>query len=614
MKKNNVKEVKEVVLRFSGDSGDGMQLTGTIFSNLVAMFGNQIATHPDFPSEIRAPLGTVAGVSGFQIKLGTTIFNSGDKADVLVAMNPAALKVCSKQLKKDSIIIVDIDSFLDRDLKKANLETDDPFLELGLTTQQVLKAPISSLTKESLKDFDIDMKSKLRSKNMFALGIICWLFNHDLQNVNTLIENRFTTKPNLIEINEKALLDGYNFAHNQHLNFATYRVQTCDKQEKGRYIDVNGNQATAWGLIAASEISGKNLFLGSYPITPATDILHELAQLKFLNVKTVQAEDEIAAVAMSLGASFAGNLAATSTSGPGLALKSEAIGLAVMAELPLVIVDVQRGGPSTGLPTKTEQTDLKQALYGRSGEAPLVVLAAGSPADCFTMAFWACKLAMEHMTPVILLTDSYIANGTAAWKIPDLDLLPSIVPHDVALYQGHNWNIATRDAESLVKYWATPGTEKYQHRIGGLENHVLTGGISTDPENHQRKVEIRRKKILKIVDKIPPLVVDGKQDAETLVVCWGGTKGHVLEAVNYVNNENANELAFVHFSFIYPLPSNTETVLRNYSKIIVVEQNEGQFAGFLKEQYDNLNILKVNKVNGQPFSVEELTNLLVQNI
>lgn len=613
MKTNNVKDVKEIVLRFSGDSGDGMQLTGTIFSNLVAMFGNQIATHPDFPSEIRAPLGTLAGVSGFQIKLGSTVFNSGDKTDVLVAMNPAALKVCYQQLKKDSIIIVDIDSFSARDVKRAEFATDDPFVELNLVSQQIIKAPITSLTKESLKDFDVDMKSKLRSKNMFALGLICWLFNHDLQTVNTLIENRFSGKQGLIEINEKALLDGYNFGHNQHLNVATYRVLT-NESEKGYYIDVNGNQATAWGLVAAAERSGRNLFLGSYPITPATDVLQELAQLKYLNVKTVQAEDEIAAITISIGAAFAGNLAATSTSGPGLALKSEAIGLAVMAELPLVIIDVQRGGPSTGLPTKSEQTDLKQALYGRSGEAPLAVLAAGSPTDCFKMAYWACKLAMEHMTPVILLTDSYIANGTSAWKIPDIDLLPAIVPHDISLYQGENWNVAKRDSESLVRYWAAPGTEKYQHRIGGLENSAETGGISTDPDNHQYKVETRRNKILNIAKKIPLLQVEGNPDADILVVAWGGTRGHILEAISMVNEEAGNKLAFAYFSFIYPLPANTESVLRKYSKIIIAEQNEGQFAGYLKEQYDGLTFLKFNRIDGQPFRVDEFVEMLKMNL
>lgn len=606
------KDVKEVVVRFSGDSGDGMQLTGSIFSNLAAIFGNEIATFPDFPSEIRAPVGTLSGVSGFQIKLGSGVHSAGNRADVLVAMNAAALKVCAANLKKDSIIIVDSDSFTKKDLDKALYVSDDAFKELGLLTQPVIAAPISTLTKESLAEWDVDMKTKLRCKNMFALGIICWLFNQSLDTVNSLIEKRFSKKPALVDANTKVLSDGYNYGHNQHLSVSTYKVETVNV-EKGYYIDINGNQATAYGLIAAAERSGKSLFLGSYPITPATDILQELTALKSLNVKAVQAEDEIAAAAMTIGASFAGKLAATSTSGPGLALKSEAIGLAVMAELPLVVVDVQRGGPSTGLPTKTEQTDLNMALYGRSGESPIVVLAASSPTDCFDMAYWAGKLAMEHMTPVILLTDGYIANGASAWRIPDLEKYPPIQPNDITQCDKDKWSVTLRNSNTLARYWATPGIEGYAHRLGGLESHIESGAISTDPLNHQQKVNLRKEKIERIADYIPLLDIIGDQEADTLIVGWGGTYGHLLDGVNRLR-QAGKKIAYTHFSFISPLPKNTERVLKAYKQIIVAEQNNGQFAAYLASKIDGLNIRKYNKVEGQPFSVsgmvEELSQIL----
>lgn len=604
------KDVKEVVIRFSGDSGDGMQLTGTIFSNLAAIFGNQIATFPDYPSEIRAPIGTLSGVSGYQIKLGSDVHNAGNRADVLVAMNAAALKVCAHNLKKDSIIIIDSDSFTKKDLEKALYQSDDAFEELGLLTQPVISAPISTLTKESLSDWDMDMKSKLRCKNMFALGLVCWLFNQSLDTVNGLIEKRFNKKPALANANIKVLADGYNYGYNQHLSVPTYKVETIDV-EKGHYIDVNGNQATAYGLVAAAERSGKSLFLGSYPITPATDILHELTTLKFLNVKAVQAEDEIAAMAMTVGAAFAGKLAVTSTSGPGLALKSEAIGLAVMSELPLVVVDVQRGGPSTGLPTKTEQTDLNMALYGRSGESPIVVLAASSSTDCFDMAYWASKLAMEHMTPVILLTDGYIANGASAWRVPDLDKLPAITPNDVSQCAKDGWKVTLRNQDTYARYWAAPGLEGYTHRLGGLEAHIETGAISTDAKNHEQKVALRKKKIEKIADYIPELEVVGDQDAETLIIGWGGTYGHLQDAVNRLRRAG-KRLAYAHFSFISPLPKNTESVLRSYKQIIVAEQNNGQLAGYLQTKIEGLNVKKYNKIEGQPFSVSGLVDELTQ--
>ncbi len=614
MKQDNVevKDVSEIVVRFSGDSGDGMQLTGTIFSNLSAIFGNQISTFPDYPSEIRAPLGTLSGVSGFQVKIGSSVHNAGNRADVLVAMNAAALKVCAKQLKKDSIIIVDSDSFTQKDLERAEFKTENAFEELGLTSQYILSVPITSLTKDALAEMDVDMKTKLRCKNMFALGLICWLFNQTLDVANDILESRFGKKPVLVDANMKVLADGYNYGHNQHLNVPTYRVDTVDV-ERGHYIDINGNQATAYGLVAAAEKSGRGLFLGSYPITPATDILHELVQLKHLGVKAVQAEDEIAAVAMTIGASFAGKLAATSTSGPGLALKSEAIGLAVMAELPLVVVDVQRGGPSTGLPTKTEQTDLRQALYGRNGETPIVVLAASSPTDCFTMAYWAGKIAMEHITPVILLTDGYIANGASAWRIPDLNKYPSITPHDITQYKGDDWNPAKRDAQTYARYWAEAGLEGYQHRIGGLESHFETRAISTDAANHEKMVATRKKKIEKIADYIPELKVQGDTSSDTIVVGWGGTYGHLLDVVQRMNKVG-KKIAFAHFTFISPLPRNTQETLSKFKKIIVAEQNSGQFAGYLKEHTSGLNITTYNKIEGQPFSISSLVEAFSEEL
>lgn len=605
-----VKDVKEIVIRFSGDSGDGMQLSGTLFSNLSAILGNQISTFPDFPAEIRSPQGTLSGVSGYQMNIGTKVFNSGDKADVLVAMNPAALKVNVKYLKRNSVILVDADSFEKKDLEKALFTTNEPFKELGLTTQQILSIPITSLTKDSLSSFDLDIKSKARCKNMFALGLVCWLFNRPLEVINHMLSGKFAKKPLLVDANLQVLADGFNYGQNRDMTVTSYRVETLE-MEKGFYMDLNGNTATAYGLIAAAEKAGLQLFLGSYPITPATDILHELVKRKDLGVKVVQAEDEIAGVCTAIGASFAGSLAATSTSGPGLALKSEAIGLAVMAELPLVVIDVQRGGPSTGLPTKTEQTDLRQALYGRNGESPIVVIAATTPTNCFDSAYWASKIALEHITPVILLTDSYIANGASAWRIPDMKNYPSIVPHDVSQFEGEDWNVATRNAQNHARYWAAAGTKGRMHRIGGLERDFDTGAISTDPDNHEKMIEMRQAKISKIADFIPELEEIGDTSAHTIIVGWGGTYGHLREAVETMNN-SGHKIALAHFNFISPLPKNTEKVLRKYKKVIVAEQNNGQFAGYLIDNIPNLNIVKYNKVNGQPFVVTDLVEFFVK--
>ena len=604
----NVKELEKVVIRFSGDSGDGMQLAGNLFSNISAAIGNEISTFPDYPAEVRAPQGTLGGVSGFQVHIGKGVYTPGDKADVLVAMNPAALKTNTKYVKPNAVVIIDTDSFQKNDLEKAAFLTEDPFKELNMNSVQVVPVAITSLVKDSLADSGLDNKTILRCKNMFALGLICWLFDRPLDQAAHLLKNKFAKKPSVLEANIKVMTDGYNYGNNIHASVSTYRIET-KSAKKGFYTDVNGNRATALGLIAASEKSGLPLFLGSYPITPASDILHELAKRKDLGVKVVQAEDEIAGICTAIGASFAGNLAATSTSGPGLALKSEAIGLAVMAELPLVIIDVQRGGPSTGLPTKSEQTDLLQALYGRNGESPVVVLAASTPTNCFDMAFAASKIALEHMTPVILLTDAFIANGSSAWRIPEMEEYPEIHPQYV--YNDllkDNWKPYKRNPETNVRYWAIPGTEGFMHRLGGLEKDCITSAISTDPTNHQKMTDMRQAKIDYIANEIPELEILGNPEADLLVVGWGGTYGHLYSAVESMN-AIGKKVAMVHFNYINPMPKNTEEILRRYKKIVVCELNNGQFATQLCAKIPGLtNVSRFNKVQGQPFMVSELTD------
>ena len=604
----NVKELEKVVIRFSGDSGDGMQLAGNLFSNISAAIGNEISTFPDYPAEIRAPQGTLGGVSGFQVHIGKGVYTPGDKADVLVAMNPAALKTNTKYVKPNAVVIIDTDSFQKNDLEKAAFLTEDPFKELNMNSVQVVPVAITSLVKDSLADSGLDNKTILRCKNMFALGLICWLFDRPLDQAAHLLKNKFAKKPSVLEANIKVMTDGYNYGNNIHASVSTYRIET-KSAKKGFYTDVNGNRATALGLIAASEKSGLPLFLGSYPITPASDILHELAKRKDLGVKVVQAEDEIAGICTAIGASFAGNLAATSTSGPGLALKSEAIGLAVMAELPLVIIDVQRGGSSTGLPTKSEQTDLLQALYGRNGESPVVVLAASTPTNCFDMAFVASKIALEHMTPVILLTDAFIANGSSAWRIPEMEEYPEIHPQYV--YNDllkDNWKPYKRNPETNVRYWAIPGTEGFMHRLGGLEKDCITSAISTDPANHQKMTDMRQAKIDYIANEIPELEILGNPEADLLVVGWGGTYGHLYSAVESMN-AIGKKVAMVHFNYINPMPKNTEEILRRYKKVVVCELNNGQFATQLCAKIPGLtNVSRFNKVQGQPFMVSELTD------
>ena len=603
LEKANVKVLDKVVVRFSGDSGDGMQLAGNIFTNVSAGVGNQVSTFPDYPAEIRAPQGSLSGVSGFQVSVGTGVHTPGDQADVLIAMNPAALKQNVKFLKSGGVIIVDIDSFKESDLKKALFETDQPFKELGITAQ-VVEVPITSMTKAALAESGLDNKSVLKCRNIFALGLVCWLFDRPLESALQHLKNKFAKKPAIYEANAKVIQAGYDYGHNIHASVSTYRIES-EAAMPGVYTDINGNTATAWGLIMASEKSGRPLFLGSYPITPATDILHELAKRKDLGVKACQMEDEIAGVCSAIGASFAGNLAVTSTSGPGLALKSEGIGLAVMAELPLVVIDVQRGGPSTGLPTKTEQTDLLQALYGRNGESPLAVVAPASPTDCFTMAFEACRIAIEHMTPVVLLTDAFIGNGSSAWRVPEADEYPEIRPHYVPEELKGTWKAYMRDEESKVRYWAIPGTEGFAHRLGGLEKDYTTGAISTDAVNHEKMVYTRKEKVERIANEIPALEVACDADADTLLVGWGGTYGHLYTAAEEMCKAG-KKVAFAHFRYINPLPANTAEVLARYKRVIVAELNTGQFADYLQAKFPGVKIERVNKVQGQPFLVSEI--------
>lgn len=601
-------KVDRVAVRFSGDSGDGMQLAGTIFSTISAIVGNDICTFPDYPADIRAPQGVLTGVSGFQVHVGADkVLTPGDQCDILIAMNPAALKTQHKYCKPTGAIIIDTDSFTEKDLQKAEFKSDDPIAELGITCE-VIPCPITSLCQETLKDSGLDNKSIIRCKNMVALGLVCWIYDRDLALAENMLQAKFAKKPEIAEANIKALRAGYDMGHNTHTSIShTYRVESESQKKKGRYMDINGNKATAYGLIAAAEKAGMRLFLGSYPITPATDILHELAKHKSLGVITMQAEDEIAGCASAVGAAYAGALACTSTSGPGVCLKSEAINLAVITELPLVIINVQRGGPSTGLPTKSEQTDLLQALYGRNGESPIPVIAATSPTNCFDAAYNACKIALEHMTPVILLTDAFIANGSAAWRLPNIEEYPTIVPPYVTPDMQEGWSPYKRNPENDVRYWAIPGTPGFTHRIGGLEKSAATGAISNDPVNHHNMVNTRARKVEKIALDIPELQVEGCEDADLLIVGFGGTYGHLCEAMQQMNNEG-KKVALAHFQYINPLPRNTEEVLRKYKKIVVAEQNMGQFAGYLQTKISDIKLHRYNEVKGQPFTVATLVD------
>ncbi len=602
-----VKELEHVVIRFSGDSGDGMQLAGNIFSTISATVGNDISTFPDYPADIRAPQGSLTGVSGYQVHIGESrVYTPGDQCDVLVAMNAAALKTQLKFAKPTATIIVDTDNCKAADLQKAEITSEDYLGELGIDPDRVVECPITTLVKECLKDSGMDNKSILKCRNMFALGMVCWLFNRDLSLVDKFLEKKFSKKPEIYQANKKVVEAGYNYGENTHSSVpSTYRIETRHKVP-GRYMDITGNKATAYGLMAAAEKAGVTLFLGSYPITPASDILHELAKHKSMGVITMQCEDEISGCATAIGAAFAGALGVTTTSGPGVCLKSEGMNLAVMDELPLVMIDVQRGGPSTGLPTKTEQGDLLQVLYGRNGESPMPVIAPTSPVNCFDAAYMACKIALEHMTPVVVLSDAYIANGSGAWPIPEVKDLPSITPHRVTEEMKDKYTPYMRDEKTMARYWAVPGQEGYAHIIGGLEKDSATGQISNDPDNHHQMVRNRAEKVARI--PVPDLHVSGDVDgAELLIVGFGGTYGHLYTAMEELL-EQGKKVALAHFEFINPLPANAIEVLKRYPKVVVAEQNMGQFATYLRSKVDGFVPYQYNEVKGQPFVVAKLVD------
>lgn len=600
-----LKELDEVVVRFSGDSGDGMQLAGNIFSTVSATVGNDISTFPDYPADIRAPQGSLTGVSGFQVHIGAhKVYTPGDRCDVLVAMNAAALKTQHKFVKPNGCIIIDTDALQKTDLNKAEFTTDNPIEELGLK-QEIIAVPITKMVKDCLADTGMDNKAMLKCRNMFVVGLVCWLFDRDLTIAETLLREKFAKKPEVAEANIRVIHAGWDYGHNTHASIAhsTYYIESKEKKT-GRYMDITGNKATAYGFIAAAEKAGLKLFLGSYPITPATDVLHELSKHKSLGVITVQCEDEISGCSTAIGASFAGALAVTSTSGPGICLKSESMNLAVITELPLVILDVQRGGPSTGLPTKSEQTDLLQVLFGRNGESPMPVIAATSPTGCFDAAYMACKIALEHMTPVVLLTDGYVANGSAAWKLPKLSEYPDINPPYVKESMKGHYSPYLRNDETLVRYWALPGKEGFTHILGGLEKDNATGAISTDPDNHDMMCRLRASKVARI--PVPDLEVYGRtDDADLLIVGFGGTFGHLYSAMDEMLKAG-NKVALAQFSYLNPLPKNTSEVLNKYPKVVVAEQNLGQLAAYLRMKIDNFNPYRYNEVKGQPFEVSKL--------
>ena len=601
-----VKELEQVVVRFSGDSGDGMQLAGNIFSTVSATVGNGISTFPDYPADIRAPQGSLTGVSGFQVHIGAgKVYTPGDKCDVLVAMNAAALKTQYRYTKPGATIVIDTDSFGPNDLKKAAFQTEDYLGEMGIDPDHVIQCPLTTMVKDALAGTGMDNKAVLKCRNMFALGLVCWLFDRDLSLVANFLREKFAKKPAIAENNIKVVQAGYDYGHNTHSSAANvYRIESKHK-EPGRYMDITGNKATAYGFIAAAEKAGLKLYLGSYPITPATDVLHELSKHKSLGVTTVQCEDEISGCASTLGASFAGALGVTSTSGPGICLKSEAMNLAVIMELPLVVLDVQRGGPATGLPTKSEQTDLLQALFGRNGESPMPVLAATSPVDCFDAAYQACKIALEHMTPVVLLTDAFIANGSGAFRLPDITKLDAINPPYVPEELKGKWTPYMR-TENGTRYWAVPGREGFTHILGGLEKDSETGAISTNPENHDLMTRLRQQKIDNI--QVPDLEVEGDADnADLLIVGFGSTYGHLHSAMDELRAKG-NKIALAQFKYLNPLPANTAEVLKKYKKVVVAEQNMGQLAAYLRMRVDGFVPAQFNQVKGQPFVVEELVN------
>ena len=598
--------LNDIVIKFAGDSGDGMQLTGSQFTNNTALLGIDLATFPDFPAEIRAPQGTIPGVSGYQLRFSSdAIYTPGDLCDVLVAMNAAALKTNLKAIKKGGKIIANVDGFDSRNLRLANYpEGVNPLDDNSLDGFELIKMDVTKMTREALKEITLGTKEKDRAKNMFVLGFLYWMYNRDMESTLSFLKEKFGKKDDILNANLKALQAGYNFGDTTETFTTRYTVEKA-KMKPGTYRSIMGNQALSMGLVAAAQKSGLPLFLGSYPITPASDILHDLSKLKNFNVKTFQAEDEIAGITSAIGAAYGGSLAVTTTSGPGLALKGEAIGLAVMLEIPLLIIDVQRGGPSTGLPTKTEQSDLLQAMYGRNGESPVIVIAASTPADCFNYAYEAARLALEHMTPVILLTDGYIANGSAPWKIRSVADMPEIKNRKVTKVT-ENWSPYHRDPKTLARDWAVPGTPGLEHRVGGLEKDSVTGNVSHVPENHELMTKTRAEKIKLVQNNIPELEVEYAQEGDLLVVGWGGTYGTLHSAVKQINAEGYKNIGFVHFNYINPMPKNTEAIFSKFKKIIVCELNAGQFSFILKANFSNFDFQQINKVQGLPFSNDEL--------
>ena len=603
MSKTNPVELDKVVIRFAGDSGDGIQLTGSQFTYTSAMLGNDLATFPDFPAEIRAPQGTVEGVSGFQVQIGKVdIYTPGDRADVLIAMNPAALRSNLEWVREGGNIIVDTDSFQDRNVKKAGYETD-PMQDGSLDDYKVIEAPITSLTRTALQGIELDNKSIVRCKNMFALGMMYWMFDRSKEETEKFLESKFRKKPVLIEANKKALDAGYNYAITIRAIASNYKVPPA-RIKKGHYRHISGNQATAWGLLAAAEKVGRKLFYGSYPITPASDILHELSKYKNLGVITLQAEDEIAAVCSAIGASYAGQLGVTASAGPGIALKGEAIGLAIMAEIPLIVIDVQRGGPSTGLPTKTEQADLNLALYGRNSDSPCIVIAPSTPSNCFEYIFEAARLSIEHMTPVMFLSDGYLANGSEPWQLPKMSDLPAI---DAPVFKenGQAYQPYLRDTEKKSRYWVIPGMAGYEHRIGGLEKEDVTGNVSYDPVNHQKMIDIRAEKVEAVANYIPEQEVIGSQSGSLLLIGWGSTFGSMLSAIKELETEGL-EIGLAHINFLNPLPKNLGAILGAYDNLLVGELNSGQLAGYLRQCFPEYQYQQLNKVQGLPFTITEI--------
>lgn len=600
-------EVDRVTIRFAGDSGDGMQLTGTQFTHTSAIFGNDISTLPDFPAEIRAPAGSIPGVSGFQINFSSRdIRTPGDEPNVLVAMNPAALKVNLADLEKGAIIVVNSDAFTETNLKKANY-TSNPLEDGSLAGYRMISLPLSDLTANALQGLNLTKKEAERCKNFFALGLMYWLYDRPLDSSLKWIEEKFANKPTLVSANKQALQAGLHYADTTEIFTTHYKVRKAELPQ-GHYRNVTGNEAAALGFVAASQVAGVPLFYASYPITPASDILHELSRLKNFGVKTFQAEDEIAAMSAAIGAAFAGQLALTGTSGPGVALKSEAIGLAVMTELPVVIANVQRGGPSTGLPTKTEQSDLFQAVLGRNGECPVVVLAPASPADCFHMAFEAFRLATRYMTPVFFLSDGYIANGSEPWRVPAVEDLPRIDVHFRTDPNGFYPYL--RDEKTLSRPWVIPGTPGMEHRIGGLEKQHITGDVSYDPENHDFMVRLRAEKIARVANDIPDVEVFGKPQGKLLVVGWGGTYGAITSAVEYLQ-QRGRSISCIHLRYLNPFPKNLGEILGRFETILVPELNLGQLVWLLRAQY-LLDAKGYNKVQGMPFKISELVNKFSQ--